>query len=281
MCSCHSAQPCLHVLFILTNYFKLDNTNPLVWQDGICEAEIMELLSSRRIKDDFSCCLCRERLLRKSGCTFCNEQFHWYCAELRSRALHEEHVTCCRCHKKLDKCTVSRTLCSACHSDCDACSYLCGFCPSYRLCRRCYTSGKVHMHHPFSKDSLISKNSGPKVTEQDVNSLLHREINPEDYEILLSLDNNAFTTLSLSEFEKLPKILWHDDMGCVTCNICLEQFKTNEVLVQLPCGHFFHMLCSRKWVTEHKAECPVDHRSIFPIGTNSTKSAESSCVLKK
>ncbi|CCW60248.1 unnamed protein product [Phytomonas sp. EM1] len=263
VCSCHGAQPCIHVLFILINYFNLENHNPLVWQDGIWEAEIVELISSRKIKDDSSCSLCQQRLSQKSGCPFCNEQFHWHCAVLRSRALHDEYVTCGRCHTKLDKCSVSQILCSACRSDCESHSYKCCFCPSYRLCNKCYSAGKAHAHHPFSKDNSASSSIYPKVTAQDVNSLQHREINPEDYEILLSLENNRSTTLSLSEFEKLPKVLWHGDMNCVTCGICLEGFKIDEVLVQFPCSHFFHLPCSRKWTTEHKAECPIDHRSIL------------------
>jgi hypothetical protein len=41
-----------------------------------------------------------------------------------------------------------------------------------------------------------------------------------------------------------------------SCPICIEDYKTDEMLVQLPCGHAFHKDCILPWITE-KNSCPT------------------------
>lgn len=40
-----------------------------------------------------------------------------------------------------------------------------------------------------------------------------------------------------------------------SCCICVEDFKSNEMVKQTPCGHVFHADCIFKW-TETKIENP-------------------------
>ena len=40
------------------------------------------------------------------------------------------------------------------------------------------------------------------------------------------------------------------------CHICLLAFKVGEEVTSLPCIHFFHNACIKKWL-ETKKECPV------------------------
>ena len=44
--------------------------------------------------------------------------------------------------------------------------------------------------------------------------------------------------------------------GNRSCMICLDEFHTGEKVTALPCIHFFHTPCIRKWM-EKKKECPV------------------------
>lgn len=41
-----------------------------------------------------------------------------------------------------------------------------------------------------------------------------------------------------------------------TCAICYEGFVKEEVVIQLPCGHFYHRSCCKNWVLQ-KASCPI------------------------
>ena len=40
------------------------------------------------------------------------------------------------------------------------------------------------------------------------------------------------------------------------CSICLEDFAKGDKICYLPCFHFFHSLCIKKW-TERKKKCPL------------------------
>ena len=40
------------------------------------------------------------------------------------------------------------------------------------------------------------------------------------------------------------------------CSICMEDYKTRESMITLPCFHTFHETCCRKWIAE-RAVCPV------------------------
>ena len=58
----------------------------------------------------------------------------------------------------------------------------------------------------------------------------------------------------------LPEIVIEDvnklDEANKSCMICLEEFKSKEKVVALPCLHLFHKKCIKKWM-ERKKECPV------------------------
>ena len=55
--------------------------------------------------------------------------------------------------------------------------------------------------------------------------------------------------LSEDEFKKLSKGYSTKD-----CPICLE---TNEDSIMLPCNHFFHEKCIKKWLLEKSTLCPL------------------------
>ncbi|XP_078157935.1 E3 ubiquitin-protein ligase ATL4-like [Carex rostrata] len=53
------------------------------------------------------------------------------------------------------------------------------------------------------------------------------------------------------------KLGWKaSDLGSAECTVCLEEFKTGEVLVHLPCSHRFHLSCVVPWL-ESNLHCPV------------------------
>ena len=41
-----------------------------------------------------------------------------------------------------------------------------------------------------------------------------------------------------------------------SCMICLDDFVSKEKVIALPCIHFFHPKCIKKWI-ENKNECPI------------------------
>eukprot|EP01029_Cantina_marsupialis_P000154 TRINITY_DN10149_c0_g1_i1.p1 TRINITY_DN10149_c0_g1~~TRINITY_DN10149_c0_g1_i1.p1 ORF type:complete len:536 (-),score=118.49 TRINITY_DN10149_c0_g1_i1:341-1948(-) len=66
--------------------------------------------------------------------------------------------------------------------------------------------------------------------------------------------------IALAVFNKLPKIKHNGETNNQdSCVICLEVYKEEELLTQLPCNHNFHTKCIGEWLEEHM-ECPMCKR---------------------
>ena len=49
-----------------------------------------------------------------------------------------------------------------------------------------------------------------------------------------------------------------------TCNICFENFKTNEYKREVICGHDFHKKCIDTWINKYdNFSCPVCRENVF------------------
>nr|CCC90570.1 conserved hypothetical protein [Trypanosoma congolense IL3000] len=165
--------------------------------------------------------------------------------------------------------------CKACKKCICGPSYRCLFCPEYFLCTTCFHRGDAHSGHPFSllggreiaERTRTEATSLPTVDSQqparvpdNLRPLMYREIEPDDYEALLQLDDqNNKRKLSIEEFATLHRENWSAGLLTDECNICLDSFDVTSSCVWLTCGHYFHVSCAQKWLTEHTAECPIDH----------------------
>jgi len=91
----------------------------------------------------------------------------------------------------------------------------------------------------------------------EVFDLLHRDITPEDYDMLLRLDEKVERrTVSASSVESLPTMQGKDALG-EDCSVCLAAFEPEDVLAVLPCQHRFHRDCIAKWLSECRSKCPL------------------------
>lgn len=259
-CSCRSQQPCIHLLFTLKIIYGLELDNPLMWQTGLTELEVMDLTTVKIASNEGVCYFCRERL-SEQGCETCGLHFHANCVEMRSK-LTKTDAVCPRCNH-----TVNIDLggalgrCDGCHSSTRG-GLKCLLCHNFFLCRRCYELKKYHMYHPFAESKILPKRKEPLKALEDASA---RELNPEDYDLLLSLDKgNIKNTLSLHQFEKLTTLFFGEDMRSTnhTCEICMDRYIQGCSVVLLPCGHVFHTCCGRRWLTEEKSTCPIDHKKV-------------------
>jgi len=101
--------------------------------------------------------------------------------------------------------------------------------------------------------------------EGDYSDLLFREITPEDYELLLRLDESvARPTASKESVDGLPIARWEQAEGQV-CTVCLDPFRLNDTISLLPrCKHLFHKDCVSKWLLERHRKCPLCSVEVFP-----------------
>ncbi|KAJ4831022.1 hypothetical protein Tsubulata_044589 [Turnera subulata] len=49
-------------------------------------------------------------------------------------------------------------------------------------------------------------------------------------------------------------VVTEDELKCV---ICLDQVKSGQILICLPCAHQFHCHCIRHWLLKERAKCPI------------------------
>jgi len=92
-----------------------------------------------------------------------------------------------------------------------------------------------------------------------VSELLDRDITPNDYEMLLQLDDSLSrpTADRASLADSLRPALAQELLG-EKCSICLQGFdERNENVSALPCGHAFHEECITKWLVESCKFCPL------------------------
>jgi hypothetical protein len=101
------------------------------------------------------------------------------------------------------------------------------------------------------------------LTAAQIQELASRELTPEDYELLLLLDNQIRPkTVDTNIISKFPKKIFSEDqieqLGD-TCSICYCDYSPGEELSFIPaCNHGFHSECIQKWLSESSTKCPLD-----------------------
>ena len=98
----------------------------------------------------------------------------------------------------------------------------------------------------------------------DFASLQYRDISPNDYELLLELDDNIQPKIVpnkvLEKIETKTVPVWMKEENYVCC-ICFEVL--NEDMKELPkCGHCFHVSCIDTWLGTASNACPIDQQKV-------------------
>ena len=88
--------------------------------------------------------------------------------------------------------------------------------------------------------------------------LQQRELTPEDYDLLLRLDEIVEKRDVLTARDAFSLATLHpagsDGAECV---ICLGEVPAGETIAELACGHVYHPECIREWLTKSKDTCPM------------------------
>lgn len=265
-CSCASSQPCLHVLFVLISYFKIETTNAALWQRGVSEVELCGWIE-RRLECS-RCVFCREAVAEGLTCVSCHAQFHERCFQLACDVKRCEAAVCPRCSAKVKSEKKSIFVkCESCGRACRDEYFQCLLCSNFALCSSCYRSSRPHSYHPFSqRNHTVCQPSAPAVNPVGVAEMQYREINPEDYEALASLDTSINKSLTSSELSRIP-LLEYGAAKSINqcCPICQEIYLHHDICLVLSCGHTMHRRCGLDWLSKYSNQCPIDH---IPVTKN-------------
>jgi hypothetical protein len=100
-----------------------------------------------------------------------------------------------------------------------------------------------------------------------ITELQNRELNDEDYSILLQLDSTSQEqgSIPLHIINKFPILKLCTERDRIqlrldqsrNCKVCVESIRYGEIARQLPCGHGFHQQCIDKWLLNQRSTCPT------------------------
>jgi hypothetical protein len=97
------------------------------------------------------------------------------------------------------------------------------------------------------------------ISLQQMLDMLNRDLTPEDYELLLRLDEavqkktvnqETITTLTEKKIEEEAHL-------SEICTICMFNYEMGDNVKFLPCNHFFHVDCIVPYLSSYGQACPV------------------------
>ncbi|KAJ3218082.1 E3 ubiquitin-protein ligase Zswim2 [Dinochytrium kinnereticum] len=95
------------------------------------------------------------------------------------------------------------------------------------------------------------------------NDLQNRDLDENDYELLLQLDKpsvqgsiplHIVSTFPTTQLKRGHSLLAG---GGQRCTVCADTFKPMELARSIPCGHSFHQQCIDRWLIQQRATCPT------------------------
>lgn len=117
--------------------------------------------------------------------------------------------------------------------------------------------------HPAALRYELHSENIPKGTGEymrNVVDLQHRDLTPEDYELLLQLDSSvAPKTISQAVLSSIVAVSTESaDIIGELCTICMEVYQRLQSVKSLPCKHTFHAECIDMWLSFSSPNCPLD-----------------------
>lgn len=111
-----------------------------------------------------------------------------------------------------------------------------------------------------------SRQTGAAPSRLSVQQLLdiqNRELTPEDYELLLMLDETVEKKkVSKDQFAGFHKEVLTADLP-TDCPVCMSPMASGETVTTLPCKHQYHTTCIEQWLTGSSPNCPLDGLSLL------------------
>ena len=120
--------------------------------------------------------------------------------------------------------------------------------------------------HPSVKQYELRKGNIPSGMDylNLIADLQHRDITPEDYDLLLALDESlAPKTISEDKLNTIDTVTVETlGISGELCSICMEQYRASDLAKMLPCQHHFHASCINQWLSTASQNCPLDSLAV-------------------
>lgn len=116
--------------------------------------------------------------------------------------------------------------------------------------------------HTIHKDNL--PNDLDSALANLLMNLQHRDLTPEDYDLLLRLDEARVKpkTLSENKLQQFKTEIIESNDNLEVCPICMDLYEKGQERKYLPCKHSFHSNCIDSWLKNSSMNCPIDNLPI-------------------
>ena len=109
----------------------------------------------------------------------------------------------------------------------------------------------------IEKDKLEEQLAIAAVDEQIMMDLCPDNTNKTTMDKIFNDNNNVQSNKIKDKILNIPQIYYKkNQFDNYECFICIDEFKENELLKQLKCGHIFHKECLSQWLLNQN-NCPV------------------------
>jgi hypothetical protein len=97
------------------------------------------------------------------------------------------------------------------------------------------------------------------ISLQQIMDMLNRDLTPEDYELLLRLDETVEKkTVAQETLTTLTeKTIDSEEHLTEVCTVCMFNYEMGDSVKYLPCKHFFHVDCIVPYLSNYGQACPV------------------------
>jgi len=97
------------------------------------------------------------------------------------------------------------------------------------------------------------------ISLQQLLDICNRDLTPEDYELLLRLDEMVEKkTVKQETLSSLSETSVDSESQCSElCTVCMCNYGMGEKIKTLPCKHFFHVDCIVPYLSSYGQSCPV------------------------
>ncbi|KAM0687499.1 hypothetical protein COBT_001259 [Conglomerata obtusa] len=129
----------------------------------------------------------------------------------------------------------------------------------YTITNRFNRYDDFHRYNTFEPTEINTERITYNQVIQRNNNEIHNEIHNENNRIFsryLGIRKKDYKKLKMYPYKN--KVEKHDNDSCV---ICYQKFLANSIIIEVKCGHYFHIVCVKPWLRLH-AICPMCRKAV-------------------
>jgi len=121
------------------------------------------------------------------------------------------------------------------------------------------TNEELEYQEALRRSAVTTVQPATGISLQQLLEICNRDLTPEDYELLLRLDEMVEKkTVKKETLSSLSETTIESESQCSElCTVCMCNYGMGDKIKNLPCKHFFHVDCIVPYLSSYGQSCPV------------------------